>query len=385
MSVEESVGSRRRHRRPGGVFAGGTVVIAILGLAVAGIPFLTAAGVAIAVMVLIDGGRLGHPAARASSASPGTGSTASARGGAAGPPRAPRRAPRWTRWGQAVSTARMGLRSSASRILLLALAAPVLDLQLGFPDEGTLPETRTERRAYDLVADGFGPGSNGPLVIAVDTAEDPGVVDPLRRAIAADAGIAPVAAARDRRRGRRGDAPGLPDDRAAGRRRRATRSSGCATEVLPSVLAGSPGRGPTSAARPRPGSTSATGSTTGCRCSSPRSSCCRSCCSPLVFRSMLVPLKAAVMNLLSIGAAYGVMVMVFQWGWGAGPHRAGGDRADHPLHPDVHVRDPVRAVDGLRGLPAVPGARGVPADRRQRRVRDPAASPAPPGSSPRPP
>ena len=41
-------------------------------------------------------------------------------------------------------------------------------LRLGFPDQGTMPESRTERRAYDLVADGFGPGANGPLVIAVD-------------------------------------------------------------------------------------------------------------------------------------------------------------------------------------------------------------------------
>jgi len=78
-------------------------------------------------------------------------------------------------------------------VLLLALAAPVTALQVGIPDDGTLPETRTERRAYDLVADGFGAGINGPLVVAVDVSEDPTVVQPLLDAIEADEGIAAVA------------------------------------------------------------------------------------------------------------------------------------------------------------------------------------------------
>ena len=54
-----------------------------------------------------------------------------------------------------------------------------------------MPQSRTERRAYDLVADGFGAGINGPLVVAVDVSEDPGVVQPLLEAIEADEGIAP--------------------------------------------------------------------------------------------------------------------------------------------------------------------------------------------------
>jgi len=78
-------------------------------------------------------------------------------------------------------------------ILLLALTAPVLDLRLGFPDASSLPETRTERRAYDLVADGFGPGINGPLLIAVDLAKDRDVVEPLRAAVMADPGVLAVA------------------------------------------------------------------------------------------------------------------------------------------------------------------------------------------------
>ena len=153
----------------------------------------------------------------------------------------------------------------------------MLALRLGFPDEGTLPETRTERRAYDLVADGFGPGSNGPLVIAVDISEDPGVVEPLLGAIAADEGIAAVAPPRSTptpawRRWSRSRPP-RPQDEATLDTIERLRA-----DVLPSVLDGRPARGP----RRRPDGdaspTSATGSTIGCRCSSPPWSCCRSCC-----------------------------------------------------------------------------------------------------------
>ena len=66
-----------------------------------------------------------------------------------------------------------------------------------------------------------------------------------------------------------------------------------------------------------------------------------------VFRSVLVPIKAVIMNLLSIGAAYGVIVAVFQWGWFGsviGLSKAG---ADHPVRPDDGVRDRVRSFDGL--------------------------------------
>ena len=100
--------------------------------------------------------------------------------------------------------------------------------------------SRTERQAYDLVAQGFGPGSNGPLVIAVDIAGDPTVVDPLVDAVSADPGIASVRAAAGERRRRRG---------VADRRSRRPAPQDAATldtierlraDVLPGVLAGSP-------------------------------------------------------------------------------------------------------------------------------------------------
>ena len=85
-----------------------------------------------------------------------------------------------------------------------------------------------------------------------------------------------------------------------------------------------------------------------------------------VFRSLLVPLKAVIMNLLSIGAAYGVVVAVFEWGWLERPGRRRADRADRPVRPDDDVRHPLRALDGLRGLPALAHPGGVRPHRRQR-------------------
>ena len=78
----------------------------------------------------------------------------------------------------------------------------------------------------------------------------------------------------------------------------------------------------------------------------------------VVFRSLLVPLKAVIMNLLSIGAAYGVVVAVFQWGWGAS--LIGVERGpDRGLGADDAVRHRLRSLDGLRGLPALTHEGGV--------------------------
>ena len=85
-----------------------------------------------------------------------------------------------------------------------------------------------------------------------------------------------------------------------------------------------------------------------------------------VFRSLLVPLKAVIMNLLSIGAAYGVVVAVFQWGWVNGVLGVEQTGPIAPVHPDDDVRHPLRALDGLRGLPALADPGGVRPHRRQR-------------------
>src|SRR5690606_19402992 len=58
--------------------------------------------------------------------------------------------------------------------VLLLLAAPILGLRLGFSDEGNYPEETTTRQAYDLVAEGFGPGFNGPFVLAIEVGDPSG-------------------------------------------------------------------------------------------------------------------------------------------------------------------------------------------------------------------
>jgi RND superfamily putative drug exporter len=200
-------------------------------------------------------------------------------------------------------------------IVLLALTAPVLALRLGFPDEGSLPETRTERQAYDLVAEGFGAGINGPLVIAVDISADASVTEPLAAAVRADRGIAAVMPAEVDAEAGVATLIAIPrtspQDAATVETIQRLR-----TEVFPRVLEGSP-------ARAHVGGQTATWSDLGDKVSDrlPMFIAAVVLLSILlltvVFRSVVVPLKAALLNLLSIGAAYGVMVMVFQWGWGA--------------------------------------------------------------------
>ena len=187
MPVAEAVGRALATAGQAVIFAGGTVVVAILGLLVAGIPFVTGGGVAISAMVLVmvlasvtllpallglAGHRINGRRRRVNDGAhrPSTG---------------------WYRWGAHV-TRNATAYLVGGAVLMIALAAPVLALNLGFPDDGTKPESRTERRAYDLIAEGFGPGANGPLVIAVDISQDASVVAPLAEAIAADPGIASV-------------------------------------------------------------------------------------------------------------------------------------------------------------------------------------------------
>jgi putative drug exporter of the RND superfamily len=184
------------------------------------------------------------------------------------------------------------------------------------PDDGALPESRTERQAYDLVAQGFGPGSNGPVVVAVDIAEDPTVVDPLVEAVKADRGIASVRPPELYAGAGVAVIVAIPT---TGPQDAATHATveRLRAEVLPSVLAGSP-------ARAHVGGQTANFADVGARVNErlPLLIAAVLAMSFIllmrVFRSVLVPLKAVVLNLLSIGAAYGVMVMVFQWGWAGG-------------------------------------------------------------------
>lgn len=307
------------------VFAGGTVVVSILGLAVANVPFMTVGGVAVSIVVLIMVvasvtllpaflGAAGPRLARAGRIGRALqtrklGRLARRRDPAAGAAHAGG----WRRWIGHVSRHPVPYAVGAAGLLLTA-TLPVLGLRVGLPDDGSLPHSRTERRAYDLVAEGFGPGTNGPLVIAADPSGDPGVLDRLVGAVAADPGIASVVPTHIDR------ATGIatlvvfpttsPQDKAT-----ADTIARLRTDVLPTAI----GHGP---ARAHVGGAAASLSDVGQRTSQRLPVLVAAVLAMsflllmLVFRSILVPLKAVLLNLLSIGAAYGIMVAVFQWGWG---------------------------------------------------------------------
>ena len=148
------------------VFAGLTVVIALTGLSVVGIPILTEMGVAAAVTVAVAvlvaitllpaligfaGLRvLGRRIVRRPQGSP-----------------EPERRTVWVRWPTFISR-RPWLVLVAAVSMLLIIALPALDLRLGLPDDSVAGPSTTQRKAYDLLAAGFGPGFNGPLTVVLD-------------------------------------------------------------------------------------------------------------------------------------------------------------------------------------------------------------------------
>jgi len=310
LSVPEAAGRALATAGQAVLFAGGTVVIAVLGMAFAGIPFMTSAGIATSAIVLVmvlasmtllpaflglAGQRINRRGHRGITAGEHTVSR------------------RWTRWGTHVSRHAWAYTLGTTALLLL-LTAPVLALRLGFPDEGSLPPSRTERAAYDLVAQGFGPGINGPLVVVVDSAGDSGVLDSLRSAIEADPGIASVTEPEPVAGSSVATMLAFPttspqDDATVAtiQRLRGT--------TFPAVLSDS-------GSRAHIGGQTASWADIGQKVRDRLPLFIGAVILMsfvllmLVFRSVLVPLKAAAMTLLSLGAAYGVIVAVFQRGWG---------------------------------------------------------------------
>ncbi len=285
------------------VFAGGIVVVSILGLAVAQVPFMTAGGIAISlvVLVMVVASMTLLPALLAISGKRVSG-------------RRPVHAtsPGWARWTRHV-TRHPRVYLVGVTALLLALAAPVLALRVGIPDDGALPPSFTQRQAYDLVAQGFGPGRNGPLIVAVQLNGDAASLDTLATALADDPGIAGVDAPVVR-----GDIGTIVAYATTGPQDEATHDTveRLRAAVLPAALVGSP-------AQAHIGGQTANFADVGVRVNDRLPVLILTVLGMsflllmLVFRSVLVPLKAVLLNLLSIGASYGVMVMVFQWGWGA--------------------------------------------------------------------
>jgi RND superfamily putative drug exporter len=290
------------------VFAGGTVVVATAALAITGVGVLTSIGLATSIMVLcsvaaavtllpallsvlgdrIDSGRLVRRHHRPKAAEDTT----------------------WWRFGHRVA-ARPWPYLLGSVIALLVVAAPALAMQTAFPAAGDAPAETTHRQAYDLLAEGFGTGINAPLLVVVDL-HTPGVtadgVQGLSRDLAALPGVASA-----------GDVHLSADG---------------GTAVLTALPTTGPADPATSATIDRvrdviPANVYVSGITATTDDLNAQLDktlplfigaviAVAFLLLMLVFRSVLVPLKAALMNLLSIGAAYGVLVAVFQWGWGSG-------------------------------------------------------------------
>ncbi len=221
------------------VFAGGTVIIALCSLLLTGIPIVAQLGcvAAIAVLVAVAAALTLLPAALAAVgtkidrlALPGRrrGRDALDSRPRLGEPREEEQTGMWWRWARFVAR-RPWPALAVALVLIGALAWPLFTLQLGQSDTGQLPRTTTARQAYDLLADGFGAGSNGPLLVAVrlagaDRAADAAALEKLRAAIARTDGVAAAGPAVPAPDGQRGAADRDPALRPLGRRDRAARA-----------------------------------------------------------------------------------------------------------------------------------------------------------------
>ena len=313
MSVEDAAGTAVATAGQAVLFAGTTVVIAILGLFLAGLPAISGMGAAVALVVTVS-------MAAALTLLPGLLGLAGTKIDKLSIHRKthvakPAEATLSGRWAHHVGNhpvryAIVGLGA------LSAIAIPALSMRVGVPDDGNAPTDTTERIAFDQLAAGFGPGFNGPIQVVVElpTSGGQAVVQRVHDALQADPGVAAVTAPVLNAAGNTAvltaNPNTAPQDEATDQLVRHLRA-----DVLPATVDG------TGARVSLTGRAMITDLTDRISNRLPIFIAAVVAMSFLllmiVFRSILVPLKAALMNLLSIAAAYGVLVMVFQWGWGA--------------------------------------------------------------------
>jgi putative drug exporter of the RND superfamily len=222
----------------------------------------------------------------------------------------------WERWSEMIQR-RPVIAAVISGGLLLALCIPTLSLRLGSNDAGTDPAGTTTREAYDLLAEGFGPGFNGPfqIVAALPEKGDDEALQELRTTLKGEEGVEAVTAIDLN-----------PAENTAVFQLYPTTSpqSVATTELLDRIRDDViPGVEEQSGAQIHVGGITAVFEDFGDEIAGKLPLfigvvvLLSALLLTLVFRSILVPLKAVVMNLLSIGAAFGLIVAVFQWGWGA--------------------------------------------------------------------
>ncbi|QDY78638.1 MMPL family transporter [Streptomyces qinzhouensis] len=314
------------------LFAGATVCIALAGMLVTGIGFLNGIVIAASLTVVLSVlaavtllpallGLLGirvlsrkqrralrdtAPAGADADAGADTGSASVSTGAAVGDEAPSGAAARWS----AFVERRPRAVGAVALLVMTILALPVLSLRLGATDHGNHHESTTTRKAYDLLADGFGPGFNGPLQIVVDGASPAEVTALAERAKAMKGvvraevmptppgtgvsviGIIPATAPQDAATYRLIDdlrsevvAPSGQTAHVGGVTAVFKDFAEVTTDRLPYFIITVVGLG---------------------------------CLLLLIaFRSLGVPLLAAVMNLIAAAASFGVLVAIFQWGWGS--------------------------------------------------------------------
>ncbi|MEW5538364.1 MULTISPECIES: MMPL family transporter [Streptomyces] len=295
------------------VFAGLTVVIALVGLAVVNIPMLTKMGfaaagtVAIAVVIALTlvPALLGFAGKRVMGRKARKAAEAESR-----PEAKPNMGTRWARfvlrrpvWVLLVGVLGLGV-----------IAVPAASLEMGLPDDGAQPKSTTQRQAYDTLSEGFGPGFNGPLMIVMDgkgSSDAKAAAERVREEIEG-LGVVTVTPATFNKAGDTAMITVIPKDRP---------SSHATEEVVHDIRdAGKDIKADTGAEVLVTGATAM---------NIDFSQKMNDALLPylalvvglaflllmLVFRSILVPLKAALGFLLSVVAALGAVVAVFQWGW----------------------------------------------------------------------
>jgi RND superfamily putative drug exporter len=309
LSLPDAIGHAAATSGSAVAFAGGTVVIALLSLAVSGVGLITVLGQAAAIVVVMailasmtllpallglcgDGierlriGRDRRPTLGHSSY--------------------------WQKWGERLAR-RPGVAAVASVALLLALTAPVTKLGLGLTDQSSAPESTTSRQAYDLMTESFGAGSNAPLLVTVDVdgPDDPTLAK-LHDGLVASGDAATVGTPQMSRDGSAALITVIPQGSPT-----SDATSGLVDEVRGEIV-------PASGADAHVGGSTAQlldlADLIGERL-------------PLIigvvvglsmllllvaFRSVVAPIQAAFVNLLAVGAAYGIVTAVFQEGHGAG-------------------------------------------------------------------
>jgi RND superfamily putative drug exporter len=221
----------------------------------------------------------------------------------------PREEQFWYRWSRFIQH-RPWPAFAGGVAVLVVLALPLFSIRLGFGDTGNLPEKQTARRAYDLIGEGFGPGFSGPLVlVSTDPAMNATTATKVDAVLKSDPGLAASTAGAQ-----------ISPTTWWWQAYPTTSPQDAATTDLVARLRST--ELPTAGAKVDVGGFTA-GSIDFADYLGQRLPLLIGAVLILsflllmaVFRSVLVPLKAVIMNLLSVGAAYGVIVAIFQWGWG---------------------------------------------------------------------